>query len=104
MEERVRRTLVLVRCRATVLRWDGPAPTRTRGASAGQPEGCSYASWREDRSQHASWRELCGVELSAHESPRGGWGERGIGTGERVNRLSTYHFMKKTLQNDKYVL
>ncbi len=55
-----------------VLPRDGPAPALARGASTGQPEGCSYAFWRCAFWRCALWRELCGVKLSAHEPPKGG--------------------------------
>ncbi len=49
-------------CRGTVLPRGGPAPALARGAFTRRSEDRFYASWRD-----AYWRELCGVELSAHE-------------------------------------
>jgi len=71
--------LVLGTCCASVLPWNGPAPARARGASTKQPEGCSYASWRE----------RCGVKLSAHE-PQGGGRPRSPYSAPHTPRCSTH--------------
>jgi len=50
---------VPARIGSAVLPWDGPA--HARGASTRRSEDRFYEVWRD-----ASWRELCGVKLSAH--------------------------------------
>jgi len=62
------------RCRDMMLLGCAPAPALGRGASIRQPEGCS----------DASWRELCGVKLPAHEQGSGGlFGKQGNEKGPR---------------------